>query len=164
MAIASPAAARDGALITVPGQQGQATVVTFTLMRRSASYRSEVGLFRVNDARGRIDTLRPGDRGYAVAALGRHMIVFDRGQKRGAIRQIVLPVGSVFGTYLVANSISDRVLRGTPAIGPADRRSPIFPSGRPTPTAIRTSSAGPPRASCGWRTSGAEATATTTTW
>ena len=120
----------------MPGQRGQATVVTFTLLRRGASYRNEVGLFLVDDASGRVSTLRPGDLGYAVAALGRRMVLFDRGQKRGATKEIVLPAGSFFGTYLIANSTSGSLPRRNPSNRPAGRHLPISPSGRPILTAI----------------------------
>jgi membrane-associated phospholipid phosphatase len=116
----------SGNVITVPGPLGQAVVVTFTLMRRSSRSRSEVGLFLVDDLRGRVHDLRPGDRGYAVAALSRRMILFDRGQERGATKEIVLPAGSHFGAYLVKNNTSNRFLARNPTDRPGRRPLAFF--------------------------------------
>src|SRR5262249_23755927 len=57
------------AAFAVPGAPGQVVQATFTLTRRRADYRNEVGLFLVDDAAGRVGPLSPGDPGYAAAAL-----------------------------------------------------------------------------------------------
>ena len=59
------------------------TRLTFTLSNRLADYRSELGLFIVDDANGLIGALRPGDRGYAQAALSRRQFYFNRLAKLG---------------------------------------------------------------------------------
>src|SRR5947207_2587723 len=83
------------------------TIATFTLMRREARNRNEVGLYLVDDASGRIGELLPGDHGYAESALGRRLVLFNHGQNTGATTQLVLPGGSFFGTYLIANSTAE---------------------------------------------------------
>lgn len=94
----------------VPGDPGSSTQATFTLVARNASYRNEVGLFLVDDASGRIGNLKPGDRGYSTAALGRAQILFRRDQDAGAVTQRELSAGAYFGTYLVQNGSSEAFL------------------------------------------------------
>lgn len=94
----------------VPGEADSTTTLTFLLAERDSAYRNEVGLFLVDDASGRIGRLRPGSPNYARAALARRIVLFTPGQKAGASTDVSLPGGSHFGTYLVANSSSERWL------------------------------------------------------
>lgn len=107
----------------VPGEPGETTLLTVDYLTRRARFRSELGLFLVDDARGRIGTLKPGDRGYAAAALSRRTVLFRGSDGPGAVGQVALPAGSHFGTYLIQNGSSDTWLkrRGAPASG----RKPI---------------------------------------
>src|SRR5262245_8154954 len=52
-----------------PGLAGQTVRVIFQKLPGEADFRNEVGLFRVDDAQGRIGSLRPGDPGYTAAAM-----------------------------------------------------------------------------------------------
>jgi hypothetical protein len=108
---------RSETAYAIPGAIGQLVYATFTLTVRRAAYQNEIGLFLVDDATGRIGTLRPGDRGYAAAALGRRQILFNRGQRAGAVTHLQLPAGGFFGTYLVQNSSSRRFLACNPRDG-----------------------------------------------
>src|SRR5262245_23350265 len=69
-ATSSRSVARSSAVaFVVPGALSQAVIATFKLSKRQALYRSEIGIFLVDDASGRIGALTPGDNGYAAAAL-----------------------------------------------------------------------------------------------
>jgi hypothetical protein len=98
------------AAFVVPGASSQAMTATFTLSKRQASYRNEVGIFFVDDSTGRIGTLKPGDNGYAAAALARRHRLFARTDPPGSAAQVTLPAGSLFGTYLIQNSTAERFL------------------------------------------------------
>jgi hypothetical protein len=68
----------------------------------------EFGIFRVDDASGRIGNLMPGDPGYAAAALStaRSTIIFAEGRSPGAVKTVTVGAGEYYGTYLVQRSSS----------------------------------------------------------
>jgi len=98
----------------VPGQPGETIKATFALQDRNAAFRNEFGLFLVDDASGKIGKLKPGDRGYARAALKNRITVFTRDQNAWAITNITLPGGRYFGTYLIQNSTAAKFLARNP--------------------------------------------------
>ena len=98
----------------IPGQPGETIQATFTLQDRNAAFRNEFGLFLVDDASGKIGNLKPGDRGYARAAIKNRITVFTRDQNAGAITNITLPAGRYFGTYLIQNSTAAKFLARNP--------------------------------------------------
>lgn len=64
----------------IPGERGSKTQIEFTLMSYAKRVKyHEFGVYRIDDSLGRIGTLRPGDAGYANAALSpdRAITVFD---------------------------------------------------------------------------------------
>src|SRR5262249_32793852 len=75
-------------------------------------FNNEVGVFLVDDARGGIGKLHPGDRGYAAAALarGRAYLLAAAGQGAGVGRTLTLPAGRFFGFYLVGNATREQFL------------------------------------------------------
>jgi parallel beta-helix repeat protein len=93
-----------------PPPIARAQRLTFKLVSRSAAFRNELGLFQVDSADGRIGNLRPGDPGYAAAALARRRVLFRRDDGAGTIRRITLPAGAFFGLYLVQNGSSAEVV------------------------------------------------------
>src|SRR5262249_41617375 len=101
---------RPHSAFLVPGQAGQTTEATFTLIRREAHLLNELGLFVVDDASGRIGAHHPGDRGCAAAALARRVKLFDRGQEQGATARVLLHGGAFFGTYLIQDATAERFL------------------------------------------------------
>ena len=81
--------------------------LSFTWNGGDASYRSELGIYRVDDASGRIGNLLPGDTGYAQKALeqSRATSVFDRygSYRPGATVSVQVERGGFYGTYLIQN-------------------------------------------------------------
>ncbi|MEM8640550.1 MAG: DUF4347 domain-containing protein [Cyanobacteria bacterium P01_G01_bin.54] len=77
----------------------------------------EVGLFRVDDANGRIDGITPGESGYTAAALGRSRVVmsalsnFSDNLFPGleTSRQLTMDGNAFWGFYLVTNSTTDTI-------------------------------------------------------
>lgn len=87
---------------------------TYTLIGRIANYRSEVGLYFTDDASGRIGNLKPGDQGYAKAAIARTQASFSRFAAIGSTITVVVPEGKYVGWYLAQNSTASAVLAVNP--------------------------------------------------
>ncbi len=89
----------------VPASERGSVNVEFSLLGRESGYRNEFGIFLVDDANGRIGTLKPGDSGYLQAALAvsRSQLLFKADQAGGASATVALAPGQHFGTFLVAN-------------------------------------------------------------
>ncbi|MBX3624801.1 MAG: hypothetical protein KF892_07305 [Rhizobacter sp.] len=104
----------------VPGRAGAKTRMRFSLAAHEpdgtipATLDSEVGLYAVDDALGRVNGLLPGDAGYAAAALApaRATPVFESGQSFGRSpgarqspeRWLKLDADRLFGFYVVFGS------------------------------------------------------------
>jgi hypothetical protein len=71
----------------------------------SAAISGELGLFRVDDTEGRIGTLRPGDAGYAAAAMSSttRQVVFSATQSPGATQPLNLNGSQLVGFYFIPN-------------------------------------------------------------
>jgi pimeloyl-ACP methyl ester carboxylesterase len=76
------------------------TVQVGTSIRSDASYNNSIGLYRVDDATGRIGTLNPSDPGYAAAALRQAVLTLNKTQTTA---QQQLAGGAIYGTFIVAN-------------------------------------------------------------
>src|SRR5262249_54280774 len=102
--------------VAVPGDPGQSVATTFTLTGTDTDFSDEVGLFLVDDADGRIGTLRPGDAGYAAAALAapRRAATFAPLQRPVAASSLELPAGPFLGLYLAQTTTAEAVLAGNP--------------------------------------------------
>jgi len=100
----------------------------FTLLSRSAAFSNELGMFLVDDAEGRIGTLRPGDAGYLQAALDatRRTVLFSPQDQAGATATRDLPLGSMFGIYLVSNGTTEQVLVQNPQNLAGKKRPQVF--------------------------------------
>ena len=108
-------ASNNKASATVNVQQTVTTkTLTITYLSREALLHSELGLYVIDDASGRIGALHPGDPGYAAAALARRQVIFTRTQRPGAVRKLTLPPGALFAFYLVQNASSADLLRKNP--------------------------------------------------
>jgi hypothetical protein len=110
----------------VPGSPGQLVTLTFTLLEHTALYHNEVGIILVDDASGRIGSLRPGDHGYARAAMSSpHLVeVFGRYRRPGSSVSLTLPAGTMFGFYLVQNSSSARLVKWNDSPAPHHGHAP----------------------------------------
>jgi hypothetical protein len=115
----SQTGANRDSVYQVIGDAGQAVKVSFDWTFREAGYNNEVGIFRVDDASGRIGTLRPGDDGYARAALdaSRAQVIFASGNGAGAKHDLTLEGGGLYGFYIIQNDTTAHVL----ACNPQDR-------------------------------------------
>jgi hypothetical protein len=104
-----------GALL-VPGTSGQTTPTTFEWTGKQAKFNNEFGLFRVDDATGRIGNLLPGDPGYAAAALGNgnSQVIFARGQNVGVQTSLSLTSGSYVAWYLIQNGTTAQFISQNP--------------------------------------------------
>jgi RHS repeat-associated protein len=97
--------AEDYAAIRVPGTKGDLVPMRLSRLDENTIFRNEFGVFRVDDADGRINGLRPNDSGYAAAALDEsRAIAFFQARSGIASEEIALPAGSYFGFYLVQNA------------------------------------------------------------
>ena len=101
-------------VLVVPGASDESVTLSVTLSERRSFYRNEVGFFRVDDVSGRIGHLKPGDFGYAKAAMARRIVVFHRLQDAGATAQFQLPGGTLLGSYQIQNRSSARFLKNNP--------------------------------------------------
>jgi hypothetical protein len=108
--------ANADSVFQVMGAAGDMVKLTFDWTFREAGYDNEVGVFRVDDASGRIGDLRPGDAGYALAALGagRAQIVFESGKGAGAKRELALEAGALYAFYLIQDDTTARFLSCNP--------------------------------------------------
>jgi uncharacterized protein YkwD len=83
----------------------------FTEVSAQASYHNYAGLYRVDDASGKIGNLNPGDAGYMTAALQRSKEV-NRGVEfdRDGISAKNLDGGYIYAPFVVADGTVDQVL------------------------------------------------------
>ncbi|WP_374663339.1 tandem-95 repeat protein [Ramlibacter sp.] len=100
----------SGRVFKVAGPAGSTTTLTFDFTSREASYDNEIGLFRVDDADGRIGNLMPNDAGYAKAALAsnRAIVIFASGADEGAVKTVTLTGGQFVGTYLIQDGTTSK--------------------------------------------------------
>ncbi|MEZ6032636.1 MAG: DUF4114 domain-containing protein [Planctomycetaceae bacterium] len=103
--------------ILVPESAAETVSTTFTLDARFASYRSEFGVFEVDDETGRIGGLTPDDPGYAKAALTSvsQTKIFDRDAAVGSEVTVPLKAGAYYGVYMIQNSSLGKWLRSNPS-------------------------------------------------
>jgi hypothetical protein len=103
----------------VGGTAGTPMPVELTLVGRDSG-KYEVGFYRVDDALGRIGSLRPQDAGYLEAALApdRAVVGFNLRSALGAQTPLMLAGDAHYGVYLVANPKRLGSPGGSP-VGPA---------------------------------------------
>lgn len=103
--------ASDSNFLQVPANGPQ--TVTFTLLGRNADAVSEFGIYRVDDATGRIVTgsgifassISPGNLSYAAAAIGgpTAQSLFNSDSAIGSTASVVVPASSRIGFFIVVN-------------------------------------------------------------
>lgn len=86
----------------------------FTEVSAQASYHNYAGLYRVDDATGKIGNLNPGDAGYVTAALRRSKEL-NRGVEldRDGISAQNFDGGYIYAPFVVANGTVDQVLNSS---------------------------------------------------
>jgi Domain of unknown function (DUF4114) len=77
----------------------------------SSSYDNFIGFYRVDDASGKIGTLNPSDAGYAQAALGRNVILYN---KTAGNATPSIDGGGILAPYMIANGTAQSFLANNP--------------------------------------------------
>jgi choice-of-anchor C domain-containing protein len=95
----------------VPGKAGTTTTVILNLDGGDSNFSSEYGIYSVDNANGDVDGLKPGDTGYAVAALAgtRRSVVYDGTATSPPKTEVPLAAGSYFGFYMIQNATYAKV-------------------------------------------------------
>jgi parallel beta-helix repeat protein/VCBS repeat-containing protein len=96
------------------GPAGQSVSVHFEWTVREPGHDNEIGVYRVDDAQGRVDRLAPGEAGYAQVALQRAQIVRASGQGAGAARDLALEGSAHYAFYLVRDASAEEWLCRNP--------------------------------------------------
>ncbi|HEX7812606.1 MAG TPA: tandem-95 repeat protein, partial [Burkholderiales bacterium] len=111
-----PTGANSDSVFQVTGTAGQNVKVRFDWTARKADYDNEVGIFRIDDLDGSIGNLRPGDDGYAKAALaaGRAQVIFASGKGAGARTELTLVGGGLYAFYLVQDDTTAHMRKSNP--------------------------------------------------
>lgn len=102
-------------MYTVPGTPGAASTQTVDFIRE-AVFDNEIGYFVVDDVDGTVGGLKPGDEGYAQAALSSatKKILIPSGSTTGFSGSITAEGGQLLGFYLVQNDSSANLLANNP--------------------------------------------------
>ena len=105
----------DG-VFRVAGAPGESVRVELDWTFREAMYNNEVGIYRVSDQDGSVGNLRPGDAGYAKAALaaGNAQVVFTSGASVGAHAELELAGGATYAFYVIQNGKTSTFLSANP--------------------------------------------------
>jgi uncharacterized protein YkwD len=103
---------KDFALAAAPDLTLKTININFSEVTADASYHNYAGLYRIDDAAGTIDGLKPSDTGYMTAALKRSKeagqdVEFDR---NGISAPKNLKGGYIYAPFVVANGTVDQVL------------------------------------------------------
>jgi Domain of unknown function (DUF4114) len=77
----------------------------------SSSYDNFIGFYRVDDASGKIGTIAPSDAGYAQAALGRNVILYN---KTAGNATPSIEGGGILAPYIIANGTPQGFLASNP--------------------------------------------------
>ncbi len=108
--------------IRPPAATGQTVATTFTLRPGSQSATNtllgEFGFYSVDDNSGTINGLRPGDAGYAAAALNNRTTVFNSGAATGTATQLSLPGNKLVGFYTITSGSAASLLSSNSANDP----------------------------------------------
>jgi Domain of unknown function (DUF4114) len=100
-----------GALSTIDLRDISGVRATSVTVGGSSSYDNFIGFYRVDDASGKIDTFNPGDAGYAQAALGRNVILYN---KTAGNATPSIEGGGILAPYAIANGTPQSFLDRNP--------------------------------------------------
>jgi hypothetical protein len=106
---------RDDVILT-PGESGKSVAATLRIVSGETHFANELGIYPVADEEGRIGTLRPGDPGYARAAI--EAAVFSQRLPSGELVASEFALELVgnhhYGLFLIQNSSSAAWLENNP--------------------------------------------------
>lgn len=91
-------------ILTVTGTAGSQVTMHFEFHSRQSVLWNEIGVYSVDDDRGRVGDLLPGDAGYEAAALATAQTVFSAGQFEGAEKDLTFTAGKRVAFYLIQNN------------------------------------------------------------
>jgi hypothetical protein len=109
----------DDQVLQIPEGSGAPVEAIVSWGPHEASFRNDVGLYRVDDTAGRINGLLPSDPGYAQAALARAEILVPRSAPCGTETRLTLEPGGLYAFFLIQNSASQVFLAKNPTNNPA---------------------------------------------
>jgi hypothetical protein len=105
------------ATVHAPGTGSTSVTLTGTLGGgHQSTAPGDIGVFFTNDPDGTIGTLKPGDAGYAAAALAANnfQVLFAAGSAAGATKSIDIPAGQYLGFYVISSGTTDDFLTANP--------------------------------------------------
>jgi cyclophilin family peptidyl-prolyl cis-trans isomerase len=123
-------------VFVVPGTPGSSQQVTVTLTSEETFFRSEVGFYLVDDLRGNLGSLAPGDSGYAQAAMNARQILLASGQTTGATTTINVLGGQMLALYLIQNDTSANLVANNPRNATTGGRVAFFSVAAANPDGI----------------------------
>ena len=105
--------AKPPATVHAPGTGNTNVTVTGSLgAGHQQSTSGDLGVFFVDNADGSIGTLKPGDPGYAAAALAaaNSRVLFAAGTQAGGNQSVSVPAGKYLGFYIISNGTTANFL------------------------------------------------------
>jgi hypothetical protein len=105
--------AKPPATVHAPGTGDKTVTVNGSLNAgHQQSTAGDLGVFFVDNPDGSIGTLKPGDPGYAAAALAaaNSRVLFAAGSQAGANQHVTVPAGKYLGFYIVSNGTTANFL------------------------------------------------------
>jgi cyclophilin family peptidyl-prolyl cis-trans isomerase len=107
--------ARPPATLHVPGMGNKTVTLVGTLGAGHQSISGDLGVYFVDNPDGSIGTLKPGDPGYAAAALAsaNSRVLFGAGSAAGA-HNVTVPAGKYLGFYLISAGTTANFLTSNP--------------------------------------------------
>lgn len=104
----------DSQVVQAPGQSNEAISIHAHRIRAAHNHTYEMGIIQVDDSTGKIGNLKPGDAGYALAALtsaNRHVLLSSTG---GANGSATIPGGSFYMVYQIQDGTAADVVAKNP--------------------------------------------------
>ncbi|MBH8561146.1 VCBS repeat-containing protein [Nostoc sp. CENA67] len=99
-------------IFSLNGVIGSSANLQFTLTQNQAAFVNEIGVYLLDDDKGRVNGITPGQQGYQAAALSKAQVIFSAITNKlsggiNFVRQLSYNIGQHFGFYMVANSTTD---------------------------------------------------------
>jgi hypothetical protein len=110
--------AKPPATVHAPGTGDKTVTVNGSLNAgHQQSTAGDLGVFFVDNPDGSIGTLKPGDAGYAAAALAaaNSRVLFASGSQAGANQHVTVPAGKYLGFYIISHGTTANFLSSNSA-------------------------------------------------